>query len=149
MCDKARSFQNHPPGRTVEPVFWYSLAVPNDWNEDILLAELSEEPQLSEELTSAIERVEGDAAAGARAKHVVLNFAGVRYISSSHLAQLIRLRKLLAESKRQLVICSINDHIWSVFLMSGLDRVFRFMPDALTALATLQLEAEPDHGERR
>jgi anti-anti-sigma regulatory factor len=54
----------------------------------------------------------------------------------------LRLRKALIEDGKNLVLCSLSDNIWSVFLMTGLDRVFRFAPDPLTALATLQLEGE-------
>ena len=41
---------------------------------------------------------------------------------------------------RNLVVCSMTDHCWSVMVMTGLDRVFRFAPDPMTALATLQIE---------
>jgi len=118
--------------------------VPHDWSDNIVIAELGDEPQLGDELSALVERADvtfgGAGATTQRAKHVVLNFGAVRYISSSHLAQMIRLRTLLKESGRQLVLCSVNDQIWSVLLMSGLDRVFRLAPDPMTALATLQLE---------
>jgi anti-anti-sigma factor len=123
--------------------------VPSDWNDDISVCELSDEPQLSEELSSVIDRAEKSAPGSRAAKHTVLNFSGVRYISSSHLAQLIRLRKALGDAGKQLLLCSVNDNLWSVFLMSGLDRVFRFAPDPLTALATLQLEIAPDEGQEQ
>ena len=124
--------------------------MPSDWNDDIAVCELNDEPQLSEELASVIERAEKNAPGAQRAvKHLVLNFSGVRYISSSHLAQLIRLRKALNEAHKQMVLCSVNDNLWSVFLMSGLDRIFRFAPDPLTALATLQLEIAPDEGQEQ
>lgn len=102
-----------------------------------MIAELGDEPQLGDELGAMIERAEGG---GRAVKHVVLNFGAVRYVSSSHLAQMIRLRKLLKDAGRQLMLCSVSDQVWSVLLMSGLDRVFRFAPDPMTALATLQLE---------
>jgi anti-anti-sigma regulatory factor len=66
-------------------------------------------------------------------------------MSSSHLAQLIRLRKLLAGRQKVLLLCAVPDNVWSIFLISGLDRVFRFAPDPLTALATIQLESTPGH----
>jgi anti-anti-sigma factor len=111
-----------------------------EWNEHILVSELSDEPALSEELATLYERI---AALQPRAaKHVVLNFAAVTYLSSSHLAQLLRLRKKLVDQGRSLVLCSLTDNVWSVMLLTGLDRVFRFTQDPLTALATLQLEGE-------
>jgi anti-anti-sigma factor len=124
--------------------------MPNDWSEEIRIIELADEPQLSEDLANAIDRAEtSDSAQGGtpagNIKHTVLNFAGVRYMSSSHLAQLIRLRKLLAGRQKVLLLCAVPDNVWSIFLISGLDRVFRFAPDPLTALATIQLESTPGH----
>jgi anti-anti-sigma factor len=114
--------------------------MPTEWSEHILISELQDEPQLTEELAAIYERVSAE---GAKRPHnVVLNFSGVTYISSSHLAQLLRLRKKLVDSGRALVLCSMSDNVWSVMLLTGLDRVFRFAQDPMTALATLQLEGE-------
>lgn len=113
--------------------------MPSDWSEHIMVSELSDEPQLSEEIANLFEIT--SPAAGKVAKHVVLNFSGVTYISSSHLAQLLRLRKRLTDQSRALVLCSLNDNVWSVMLLTGLDRVFRFAPDTMTALTGLQLGA--------
>ncbi len=114
--------------------------MPTEWSEHILISELQDEPQLTEELAAIYERVDGGAQRG---QHVVLNFAAVNYISSSHLAQLLRLRKKVVDAGRTLVLCSMSDNVWSVMLLTGLDRVFRFAQDPMTALATLQLEGEP------
>lgn len=120
----------------------YTLPMPTEWSEHILISELQDEPQLTEELSAIYERV-GSGPGGRATQHVVLNFSGVNYISSSHLAQLLRLRKKLVDGGRTLVICSMSDNVWSVMLLTGLDRVFRFAQDPMTALATLQLEGEP------
>lgn len=145
------------------------------WSDDILIAELADEPALSEELASVLQRIEGggDAAmgdgekkAGAATKasgkgakaqsskaqagaspadvapHVVLNFANVTYIGSSNIGQLLQIRKGLADRKKLMKICSVNEQVWSIFLVTGLDKVFRFAPDPMTALAGIQIEAE-------
>lgn len=114
--------------------------MPTEWSEHILISELQDEPQLTEELAAVYERVCADAAKSP--KNVVLNFAAVTYISSSHLAQMLRLRKKLTDSGKGLIVCSMSDNVWSVMLLTGLDRVFRFAQDPMTALATLQLEGE-------
>ncbi len=112
-----------------------------EWSDHILISELQDEPQLTEELASLYERIGGDgAAAPGRARHVVLNFAAVNYVSSSHLSQLLRLRKKLVDHGRALVLCSVSDNVQAVISITGLDRVFRFAPDPMTALASLQLE---------
>jgi anti-anti-sigma factor len=108
-----------------------------------MISDLADEPQLSEELATLCERVVS--AAPRTAKHVVLNFSSVNYISSSHLAQMLRLRKRLADHGRMLVVCSMSENVWSVMMLTGLDRVFRYAQDPMTALATLQIEA----GDRR
>ena len=108
-----------------------------DWSDDILLAQLADEPALSEELTLI-----GDQLADAEHKpHAVLDFRSVSYINSSNIAQMLRLRKILDEGGRQLRICGVSDEIWSVLMVTGLDKVFNFAPDTMTALASLQIDA--------
>ncbi|MBK9189025.1 MAG: STAS domain-containing protein [Phycisphaerales bacterium] len=116
-----------------------------DWSDDIVLSELSDEPALSEELSAIIQRVVALREPGTHCPHVVLNFGNVGYVTSSNLAQLLRLRGLLGERSRLLKICSVADNVWSVFMMTGLDKVFRFAPDPMTALAGIQLESDENN----
>lgn len=109
-----------------------------EWSDDIVVADLADEPALSDELGTLAERLDAEQAS----PHMVLNFSRVSYINSSNLAQLLQLRKKLGEKGKQLKLCSVNDEIWSVMLVTGLDKVFRFAPDPMTALAGLQLEDE-------
>lgn len=111
-----------------------------DWSDDIVIAELADEPALSEELHAIGERL--IAQPPEHVPNVVLNFAGVTYVNSSNLAALLKIRKRLAECQRKLKICSLSDEVWSVFQVTGLDKVFRFSPDPMTALASLQIEDE-------
>jgi len=108
-----------------------------EWSDNILLANLSDEPALSEELSLVIDKIND---AEAESPHAVLDFRSVSYVNSSNIAQLLRLQKVLAEGSRQLRICGVSDEVWSVMLVTGLDKVFKFAPDTLTALAGLQLE---------
>jgi anti-anti-sigma factor len=114
--------------------------MPTDWSDDIVVADLADEPALSEELAHLLERLE----ASEHTPHVVLNFGRVSYINSSNIAQLLRMRKVLAGKNRQVKLCSVGDEIWSVMLVTGLDKVFRFAPDPMTALAGIQLEDEAE-----
>ncbi len=111
--------------------------MPNDWSESIVIAELADEPALSEELSAIAERL---SARGAVVPNVVLNFSGVTYVNSSNLAALLKIRKLLVEKKRGLRLCSLSDDVQSVMSVTGLDKIFRFAPDPMTALAALQIE---------
>jgi anti-anti-sigma factor len=109
-----------------------------EWSDEIVVVDLADEPALSEELSSAIDRV--DRGAEGHVPHIVLNFGGVSYVNSSNLADLLRLRKGLAARGRQLRLCSVADEVWQVMMVTGLDKVLRFAPDPLTALAALQME---------
>jgi anti-anti-sigma factor len=108
-----------------------------DWSDRILLADLGDEPELSEELASVFQRVA--AAQPPSVPDVVLNFAGVTYLNSSNIAQVLRLRRRLTECERKLVLCAIGDPVWSTMLLTGLDKVFTFAPDTASAIASLQL----------
>jgi anti-anti-sigma factor len=109
------------------------------WSDNIAVAELQDEPLLSEDLAALSERMES---AGSGQPHLVLNFSGVTYIGSANLGQLLKLRRLLAESGRKLRLCMVSDEIRSLFSVTGVDRLFAFSPDPLTALAGLQLEED-------
>lgn len=111
--------------------------MPKDWSDSIVLAELADEPELSEELTSVYQRIADGPAE--RVPSVVLNFAAVTYLNSSNIAQVLRLRRRLIECDRKLILCAIADPVWSTMLLTGLDKVFAFMPDTATALASLQI----------
>lgn len=108
-----------------------------NWSDDIAIAELSDEPGLSEELAA----IDTHVADSSKPPHVVLNFSQVSYVNSSNLGQLLKLRMNLNTKKRQLRLCSVSDDVWSVFMTTGLDKVFRFAPDPMSALAGLQIEA--------
>ena len=108
----------------------------SEWSDDIIARDLADEPALSDELALIVERVE----AREHAPHLVLDFRAVNYINSSNIAQLLRLRKVLAERGGQMRLCAVSEDVWSVLLVTGLDKVFVFAPDKLTALAGLQLD---------
>lgn len=114
-----------------------------DWSDDIVVIDLADDPQLTDELAAIIDRVAESAAEAV--PHVVLNMSLVGYIKSSNLAQLIRLRKLLGEATRSLRLCSVDDRVWSVMMVTGLDKLFDVSPDPMTALASIQLDGSPEH----
>jgi anti-anti-sigma factor len=123
-----------------------------DWSDNIVLAQLNDEPMLSDELGSLIERLEKSSVevkpkGRKQTPHVVLDFGGVSYINSSNIAQLLRLKRSLDSSGRQLRLCAMGDEVWSVMMVTGLEKVFRFAPDTLSALAGLQLDEAPDSGD--
>ena len=107
-----------------------------EWSDDILVVELTDDPQLSDDLLSLGVRLEEKPA------DVVLNFAAVSFVNSSNIAKLLRLRKTIVSAKRRLVLCDVNTHVWGVFMVTGLDRIFEFTRDIATALATVQMSGQ-------
>jgi anti-anti-sigma factor len=106
----------------------------NEWSQTILVGELSDEPGLTDDLQLLLQRSEGKS----KEFHVILDFSSVTYINSSNLAQILQLRKVLAASKSTLHLCGVKDGVWSILLMTGLDRLFKFTDDLPTALAAAQ-----------
>ena len=71
---------------------------------------------------------------------VALNFQGVSFLNSSNIAKLLKLRKIVTvNNKRKLMLCAINTHVWGVFLVTGLDKLFDFADDVASGLASLQI----------
>lgn len=109
------------------------MAIQN-WSDEITVVELGDDPQYTDELDALMDDL------GVRPVDVVLNFAAVGFINSSNVAKLLRLRKMILEGKRRLVLCDVNAQVWGVFLVTGLDKIFEFTNDISTALTTLQMK---------
>lgn len=106
-----------------------------NWSDNVLLVELADDPQFTDDLTAVQEAVEqrGDL-------DVVLNFQQVSFLNSSNIAKLLKLRKtVVVNNKRKLHLCAINTHVWGVFLVTGLDKIFDVYDDVATGLAGVQL----------
>ncbi len=106
-----------------------------EWSDTILIANLADEPALSDELSLICDKIESSPTP----PHAVLDFGEVSYMNSSNIAQLLRLRKLLDGAGRSMRLSNVTDDVMSVLMVTGLDKVFKFAPDTLTALAGLQL----------
>ncbi len=111
------------------------------WSDSILIAELTDEPMFSEEFESLMGRLEDKDNA---TPDVIVDLKRVTYLNSSNIAQLLRLRKKLESAERRLRLCSIGDTVWSVMLITGLDKLFEFTDDVSTSLASLQIDPEDD-----
>ncbi|MBC22691.1 MAG: hypothetical protein CMJ32_02085 [Phycisphaerae bacterium] len=107
----------------------------NEWSDEILIAEMNDEPQFSEDITSLMRQLEESE----QAPDVIVNLQSVTYLNSSNIAQLLKLRKTVSAAKRRLRVCSVGDQVWGVLLITGLDKIFEFTDDVSTSLASLQL----------
>ena len=62
----------------------------------------------------------------------------VRTVSS----KLLKLRKcVVIGDGRQLRLCGLDTHVWGVFLVTGLDKVFEFADDLSMGLASVQINS--------
>jgi anti-anti-sigma factor len=108
----------------------------NDWSDTILIVELNDEPGFSEDMDNLVRRLED---AGEKPHDVIANMQSVSYLNSSNIAQLLKLRKKLINGGSRLRVCAVSDAVWSVLLITGLDKVFDFTDDVSTSLASLQI----------
>ena len=103
------------------------------WSEKIVVVHLADDPQFSED-------VEGLAALIRQHASIVLDFAAVRYVNSSNISQLLKVRKQISTTDARLLLCNVSNQVWGVLLITGLDKVFEFSDNVPTALATLQMD---------
>jgi len=105
-----------------------------NWSENLILVNLAKEPDMGEELQTVIDMVTENAA-----QDVVVDFADTDIVTSSSIAKLLNLRKVLVDNGQRLVFSSVRPKTKSIFSVTGLDNVFEFMDDQFIALASLQL----------
>jgi anti-anti-sigma regulatory factor len=105
------------------------------WSDTVLLADLSDDPQFTDDISAVVEQCTRDPR-----QDVLLDFSGCNYLNSSNIAHLLRLRKLVnTTNQRRLKFAAVNTQLWSVFLVTGLDRIFDFVNDVPSGLAALQM----------
>ena len=103
------------------------------WSDQITIARLPGDQHLNEELQTLLEN------AADSPVDLVIDLTAARYINSSHIARLLKLRKLTVGGDRRMVLTSVDPQVWGAFLVTGLDKVFDFAETVPTALATLQV----------
>jgi anti-sigma B factor antagonist len=59
---------------------------------------------------------------------MVLDFAGVEYLTSAVLGKLISLMKTIKENRGRLRICNVNENVAEIFSLTELDQVFGLDP---------------------
>jgi anti-anti-sigma factor len=107
-----------------------------EWSDDITLVRLVDDPQFTDDL----ELLEQQMTDGKRKPCAVLDFSGVRFVNSSNIASLLRVRKRITSTDGRLVLCGVRTQVWGSFLVTGLDKIFQFVDDVPTALASVQLK---------
>jgi anti-anti-sigma factor len=103
------------------------------WPEDVVLVDLRAEPQTSEQLEDVVRQARDRGDCG-----VVMDLSNVTILTSTSLASLLRLRRLLHDCGQRLVLCSVGCGTKGIISVTGLDGVFEIMDDRSDALATVQ-----------
>jgi anti-anti-sigma factor len=105
-----------------------------NWSDQISIVHLSDDPQFSEELETFAMQTKN------KPIDTVLDFKAVHHVNSSNISQLLKLRKRSVATEKRMILCEMNNQVWSVFLVTGLDKVFEFADNVMLALATLQID---------
>lgn len=108
-----------------------------EWSDNIVLVELPNEPKTAEEIEKAI---------GYLREHtgydVVMDFSDVTILTSSSLASLLRLKKLLQDGRKRLLLCSVSAATRGIISVTGLEELLDICEDRFSALATVQAMPE-------
>ena len=104
------------------------------WSEDVRVAHLGDDPQFADDLEQLI-RLTRRAPADA-----VLDFGAVSFVSSSNMADLLKLRQATDAADRRLVLCALSDAVHSSLRVTGIDKLFEMSDAVPLALAGLQMD---------
>ena len=108
-----------------------------NWSESILLADLQDDPAFTDDVAPLIQQVGAN-----KNLDVVLDLSRVTYLNSSNIAKLLKLRKTISVNNRTLKLCGVNTHVWGVFLVTGLEKVFDFADDVAIGLTSVQIDQQ-------
>jgi anti-anti-sigma factor len=114
------------------------------WSERISVVHLSDDPLFSDDMESLEEQI----CANHHPCDAVLDFSSVKFLNSSNVGLLLKLRKEVASREGKLVLCGVGTQVWGTFLVTGLDKLFEFSDNVPTALATLQIGAAGERGQQ-
>ena len=109
-----------------------------NWSETIIAVELQNDPPFTDDLDVLLGMLKEKPG-----QDVVLDFKGVTVLNSSNIAKLLKLRKqVVIADGRQLCLCGLDTHVWGVFLVTGLDKVFEFADELSMGLASVQINSK-------
>lgn len=100
----------------------------------ILVVYFTEARILEESTLQEIGRELMDFAARCSSQKLLLNFEGVKFMSSAMLGKLIQLNKKCKEDKIELKLCSIENSLMEVFTLTRMNKVLDIQADEERAL---------------
>ncbi|MBN2190743.1 MAG: STAS domain-containing protein [Candidatus Aureabacteria bacterium] len=76
------------------------------------------------------------------ARIIVINFAGIEYMSSSFLSVLIAMKKALYQAKGRVCLCCLSENVARLFSITELDKIFSIFHSESDALEFLQASSD-------
>ena len=104
------------------------------WSDNIILVNLSQEHETSDDLETVAEKV-----LERNDYHVVIDFSDVDTVTSSDLSKLLKLHEPLNEEGHRLILCGLAATIQGILAVANLDTLFEIVDDKFTALANLEM----------
>lgn len=104
------------------------------WSDQILVVEMGDDPQFTDELNSLTEQLERNPSLD-----VVLDMWEVNQIYSSNISQLLRLRAAVIANERRLFLAATRTQVWGVLQEISLDKKFDVADDVASALTSLEM----------
>ncbi|MBN2138955.1 MAG: STAS domain-containing protein [Sedimentisphaerales bacterium] len=104
------------------------------WTHDIVIVDLPEEPQISDELDGVAEIV-----SAGRGCAVVLDFSEVDIVTSSSLSKLLELQRLVANAGRRIILCCLDTAIEGILKAANLEGCFELADERFIALTTIEM----------
>jgi len=93
-------------------------------NDDVILVRLGKFQDLDDLTTDKISDELLGLPARPDCNHLLLDFTGVGQLASTMLAKLLQLRRKMEPKGQKLMLCGMNSHLRSVFVITRLDRLF-------------------------
>ena len=101
----------------------------DSFSQDTVIVDLAPEPEMRNELEAISENMHAMSD-----RDVVVDFSNADIVTASSLSKLLKLRQLLTDSGRRLVLCGLTGNTRGVFQKTALDRVFEFAADKSAVL---------------
>ncbi|HYE48037.1 MAG TPA: STAS domain-containing protein [Azospirillaceae bacterium] len=112
------------------------MHVAEDWVRDV--AVLALKGRLDSATVPGVEAKLDATVADPDLRGLVIDFAGLDYVSSLGLRTLLKTAKQCREKGVRLAVCALHPHVREVFDISGFSSIFPIHPDRLAAVASVR-----------
>ncbi len=93
----------------------------DNFQQDAVLVDLAPEPKMCEDLDSISQTMSTMVD-----RDVVVDFTNADIVTASSLSKLMKMRQMLTDSGRRLVLCGLSRNTRGIFSKTALDRIFEF-----------------------